>query len=143
MAMGSKKKTKKTTSTMSYRRKARPKTRHRGMVILMFLALVVVCSAAASQVWTRLRSINSGYKLTEVNAEHSRLVETNRQLKIELALLKSPARIKRIASSKLGMASPRPHQVRKLVNRNRNKAAGEERLAGAAGGAVASRRNGS
>jgi len=99
------------------------------VVILMLVLLAIVGGAAGSQVWTRLRALDSGYKLTEVNAEHRRLLEVNRQLKIELTLLKNPARIKRIATRKLGMSPPRPHQVRKLVDRNRRAAEGDRRLA--------------
>ena len=128
MVMGTRKKK---HPRKTYSRSSRKGPRRRGMVALMLVALVVICSAASVQVWTRLRSINSGYKLSEVTAEQARLQETNRQLKIELALLKNPARIKAFAARKLGMAPPKPHQVRRLVDRTKHGLSQDQRLAGA------------
>jgi len=97
----------------------------------MLVILVAVSAGASVQVWTRLRSVTSGYKLSEVTAEHARLQEINRQLKIELALLKNPARVKAWAKSKYGMTPPKPHQVRRLVDRSNRRGAEDKRLAGA------------
>ena len=131
MVMGTRKK--KQTSK-PYRRSPRKGTHRRGKVILMLVILVAVCAGASAQVWTRLRSVTSGYKLSEVAAEHARLQEVNRQLKIELALLKNPARVKDWAKRKYGMTPPKPHQVRRLVDRSRQSGAEDRRLAGAARG---------
>ena len=114
----------------------------RGMVALMLAALIVVCAGASAQVWTRLRSIDSGYKLSDVNAENARLVETNRQLKIELALLKNPARVKDFAARELGMAPPKAHQVRRLIDRTRRTGTEDQRLAGARHAGGRGERNG-
>ena len=118
----------------TYSRSTRKGPRRRGKVILMLVLMVAVCAGASVQVWTRLRSVTSGYKLSEVTAEHARLQEINRQLKIELALLKNPARIKAWARSKYGMTPPKPHQVRRLVDRSSRRGAEDQRLAGAAPG---------
>lgn len=139
MVMGTRKK-KHTRKT--YSRSPRKDPHRRGMVALMLVALIVVCAAASAQVWTRLRSIDSGYKLSEVNAEHDRLQETNRQLRIELALLKNPARVKDFATRKLGMAPPKPHQVRRLVDRTRRTGSEDQRLAGARQAGARGERNG-
>ena len=91
-----------------------PATRKRTAVVLLLVALVVGVTAAVSQIWTRLEVIDYGYKLSRVNSEQVRLLEVNRRLKIEYALLKNPTHINRIAQEKLGMKPPAPEQVRRL-----------------------------
>ena len=39
------------------------------------------------------------------------LVETNKKLRLEIATLKSYARIERFATEELGMSKPKPEQV--------------------------------
>ena len=91
-----------------------PATRKRTAVVLLLVALVVGVTAAVSQIWTRLEVIDYGYKLSKVNQEHTRLLEINRRLKIEFALLKNPTYINRVARERLGMKPPAPEQVRRL-----------------------------
>jgi cell division protein FtsL len=88
--------------------------RRRGIVALLLVALVMATAAAISQVWTRLKAIEYGYKISEASKEHARLQQINRRLRVEVALLKSPARITRIATEELGMHPPRPEQIRRL-----------------------------
>jgi len=80
----------------------------------MLVALVLCTAAATSHVWTRLKAIELGYRLSKASKQHAKLLEINRRLRIEVALLKSPDRIARIASEELGMQQPRPGQVRRL-----------------------------
>jgi hypothetical protein len=40
-----------------------------------------------------------------------RLREINRKLRVELALLKSPANLEMLAVKKLGLGQPRPEQI--------------------------------
>jgi cell division protein FtsL len=86
----------------------------RGLVALMVLGMAVACSAAATQVWTRLRVIDYGYQLSQASKENVRLKESNRRLRLELALLKSPSRIAQIATVELGLHPPTPEQIRRL-----------------------------
>jgi cell division protein FtsL len=84
------------------------------VVVLMLVVLGVSAAAAVGQIWTRQRTIDCGYRISRANREHVRLVEINRRLEIELALLKSPQRITRIATRRLGMRPPAPEQVRRI-----------------------------
>lgn len=93
---------------------AAPAPRRRGVVVVLLLALAVVTSALISQVWTRLKKIEYGYKISKASKENSGLLEINRRLRIEVALLKRPARIHRYATEELGMTAPRPEQIRRL-----------------------------
>lgn len=88
--------------------------RRRAAVCLVVLATALVAAAAISHVWTRLRAIEHGYKISKASKRHMKLLEVNRQLRIEVALLKNPARVARIASEELGMHHPRPDQIRRL-----------------------------
>lgn len=88
--------------------------RRRGVVLLLLLAMVVVTAASVSQVWTRLKAIDYGYRISKASKEHVKLLEINRRLRIEVALLKRPGRIARIAREELGLREPHPEQIRRL-----------------------------
>jgi len=86
----------------------------RGLLILMLVAALVAGSAAVCQVWTRLRAIDYGYKISKASSLQTQLTEANRRLRLEIALLTSPTRIARIANEELGLQPPAPEQVRRL-----------------------------
>jgi cell division protein FtsL len=88
----------------------------RGIVALMVIIATVAATAAICQVWTRLRAIEYGYKISKATQEHTKLIESNRRLRLEVALLKNPARIARLAEE-LGLRHPRSDQVRRLRHR--------------------------
>lgn len=81
--------------------------------MLLLLALVTT-AAAISQVWTRLQVIQYGYKISEASKERSKLREKNRRLRVEIAVLKNPARIAQIASEQFGLQQPLPKQIHRL-----------------------------
>lgn len=60
--------------------------------------------------WQHFRSIEYGYKIEAQKAEHDRLVEMNRTLKLEAASLRDPGRIDTLARQ-MGLESPEPGQV--------------------------------
>lgn len=86
----------------------------RGAVVIMTVAVCAFTAAAVSQVWTRLKAIEYGYKISQATKTQAELLEVNRRLRIEVALLKSPARIIQIATSELEMQHPRPEQIRRV-----------------------------
>jgi len=61
--------------------------------------------------WCRVQYVNVGYELSRVTAKHAALVTLQNSLKVELARLKSPARIEKIARDKLGLVRPTADQV--------------------------------
>lgn len=69
--------------------------------------LVLACIA---HVWLRLQVIRIGYDLSAARAMQLRLEHERRELEIELATLRDPARIERVAR-RLGMIAPRAGQV--------------------------------
>ncbi len=76
---------------------------------------LVVCGALAAtglfHTWQRVDGIRLSYRLSEVTAEHQALLRSNEHLRLEVATLKAPSRIERLARENLGMLPPRPSQV--------------------------------
>ncbi len=61
--------------------------------------------------WCRVQSIQVRYEISELTADQDRLVMLQDNLKIELARLKSPQRIAKIAKEKLGLILPTNKQL--------------------------------
>lgn len=79
--------------------------------IRMFSACVAALFAMMLvYAWQHFRSIEYGYKIEAQKAEHDRLVEMNRTLKLEAASLRDPGRIDTLARQ-MGLESPEPGQV--------------------------------
>jgi len=80
---------------------------------LLWFALLTLFLIVSSLffVWSRIQTIQLGYEISNALKEGRALVETNKKLRLEMATLKSYARIERIATEELGMSKPRPDQV--------------------------------
>lgn len=87
--------------------------RRNGWATLLLIALVVCSAGAIAQTWTNLRAIEYGYAISKATTRRARLRENNRRLRVELALLKSPARIAG-EGAKAELRPPEPSQVRRL-----------------------------
>jgi cell division protein FtsL len=61
--------------------------------------------------WCRVQSIQIRYEISELGADQDRLVMLQDNLKIELARLKSPQRIAKIAKEQLGLILPTNKQL--------------------------------
>jgi cell division protein FtsL len=75
------------------------------LLVLLFVVVGVV------HVTSRILVVSAGYELSRIEAQHRRLSLENDRLKLELATLKSPARLERHAREKLGMGPPAPAAV--------------------------------
>jgi len=91
-----------------------PAEPRRGFVLLLGVCFLCAATAAICQVWTRMRAIEYGYKLSKATKRHAELLELNRRLRLEVAVLTSPSRIARVASEELGLRPPTPEQIRRL-----------------------------
>lgn len=78
------------------------------LTLIGALALVV-CALAV--VGLRVQSVHLGYRVDSVRTEHGELSSLIRQLEVELATLRSPARIESRARE-LGLITPARQQVR-------------------------------
>ena len=101
----SKKKTKK-----SQKKKAKPKWRQRRLATIIAIFLWLLFSGFG-YVWCRVQVVNLGYLLSDIHRLHTRLVNDNKKLHLELARLKAPERVQRIAIEKLGLKHPSKDQI--------------------------------
>ncbi len=79
-----------------------------------FLAFCIISALIAFSlfyVWSRVLVINLGYDLSQAMEIQGELVQDNKKLQIEIATLKSLARIERIAQDELDMEKPLPGQI--------------------------------
>lgn len=61
--------------------------------------------------WCRVQYVRTGYEITKASDHQRELVKIRQNLMIELARLKSPERIERIAKQQLGLITPTPEQI--------------------------------
>ena len=90
-----------------------PGDRRRASLLGIFLQLLPVAGLAAVfavvgvvHVTSRVMSVGIGYRLSTLESEVRGLARGADQLKLELAILKSPARLEKIARGQLGMVPP-------------------------------------
>lgn len=91
-------------------RKRKPATRQRyTWVWIVYMGLFMV--ALFSYTWCRVQCTQIGYEISRAAADHKAALAIKNNLKIELARLKSPQRIARIARERLGLITPKPEQT--------------------------------
>ena len=61
--------------------------------------------------WSRVQCVRIGYDITQLADQRHALAADQSNLKIELARLKSPRRIEKIAQEQIGLTTPSPDQV--------------------------------
>lgn len=82
--------------------------------IRMFSAVVsLFFLMAIFYTWQHFRSLEYGYQIEAQKTEHDRLIEVNRNLKLEQALLRDPSRID-VLARQMELAPARPGQVMRL-----------------------------
>lgn len=84
-------------------------------VLPALLAGALFSAVGIVHVSARVLVVRSGYQLSELEAEHRALTRENDRLKLELATLKNPARLEKIAREDLGMIPASPGDVTTLV----------------------------
>ena len=80
-------------------------------VTLTLIGALALVACALAVVGLRVQSVRLGYRVDTVRADHADLTALVRQLEVELATLRSPARIESRARE-LGLITPARQQVR-------------------------------
>jgi cell division protein FtsL len=79
-------------------------------VLLHLLPAVLLAALFAAvgilHVTSRVLVVDTGYRLSKAESEGRSLTRENDRLKLELATLKAPARLERLAREQLGMMMP-------------------------------------
>lgn len=84
---------------------------HGHRVLLACCIGAIFVAFALFLVWTNHQSIRMGYVISGLHQERVRLLELNRELKVELANLTSLDRLEQRAREDLGLVVPQPEQV--------------------------------
>jgi len=80
-------------------------------VTLIIGLLIAFMGSGIGFVWSNHEKTQIGYDIAELKKEEMRLLEINRKLRLEIALLKSPANLEAHAVKRLGLRQPKPDQI--------------------------------
>ncbi|MCP4107024.1 MAG: hypothetical protein GY749_16050 [Desulfobacteraceae bacterium] len=89
-------------------------TRNFGKLKIMGIWIIVMAIFIGQlflYAWCRVQCIQIGYEISQETDNHEKLITMQNKLRIELASLKSPERIAKIAKGNLGLAMPTPDQI--------------------------------
>ena len=81
------------------------------MIAVWLLLLCALIAELLGYTWVRVQCVRVGYEIAVLNRETLRLNELQDNFKLELARLRSPQRITKIAREKLGLTMPAPRQM--------------------------------
>ncbi len=91
--------------------KAGPKRIKLRRLLLLALLMLFFIGGSLFYVWSRIQVIRLGYEISSALKEEKALTEVNKRLRLEIATLKSYARIEKFAVEELRMVKPKPEQV--------------------------------
>ncbi len=92
------------------------KKKRRG-TLLILLGILMLFSFLVLRVWFSSKAVELAYEVDHLTAEKEALEEENRKFSLEIAKLKSPERISRIAKVDLNMIRPSRVEVITLERR--------------------------
>lgn len=78
--------------------------------ILSLVAFMAILSLF--YIWSRVQIVQYGYEINSLNDRRMSLLEENKKIKVEVATLKAPQRIEKIALEQLRMRAPDQTQIR-------------------------------
>jgi cell division protein FtsL len=81
---------------------------------LVFVALfgaLALIGCCLFNVWAHHQVISLGYEISQASQEEQDLLKENKKLRLELAALKSPGRIEKMALKELGFVNPQKEQL--------------------------------
>ena len=90
--------------------KSKAKKSYKTVFSLLLVITLLICSLIFF-VWARLQITHLGYQISQANSTQQELLKLNKQLKLEVASLKSFSRIENIAKNQLGLTNPEPRQL--------------------------------
>lgn len=77
--------------------------------IVFILGIIIFCIFFYT--WQRVQILRLGYAIEKLEVQKAETILQNKQLRIELAALKSPANLEHLAEQRLGMLRPKMGQV--------------------------------
>ncbi|MCP4668394.1 MAG: cell division protein FtsL [Deltaproteobacteria bacterium] len=82
----------------------------RQMFLIVFMLLLLMGSSIG-YVWSNFETTQIGYDLSQLKKEGMRLREIQQKLRLELAYLRSPQRLQKLAFQELGLRQPSTEQI--------------------------------
>lgn len=80
------------------------------------LGVMLPASALIWHVWHEYRIVHLGYEIAAVTQEHRNLLEENKKLSVEAAILGRSDRVTGVAREQFGLQLARPDQITVLEN---------------------------
>jgi cell division protein FtsL len=80
-------------------------------LLVVIVTVITFMSCSIGYVWSNFEGTQLGYSISRLKTEERALINANRQLKVELAYLKSSERLEKVALEDLGMKWPTRDQV--------------------------------
>ena len=78
---------------------------------ILIIFMTIFLSELLFFTWCRVQTIGTGYEISRETQRHQDLINFQNNLKVELARLKSPERIAKIAKNQLGLITPTQEQM--------------------------------
>lgn len=95
-------------------KKERERKRRNGLMWVLLLTLFV--GELLFYTWCRVQCVQTGYEITRETRKQKELLSLQNSLDIELARLKAPENISRIARNQLALGMPEPQQIVLMPN---------------------------
>ena len=92
-------------------KRRKKKTRNPKLLVVSLVIMGLFIAELLFYTWCRVQSIQTRYEISELKVRQKQLVTHQDNLKIELARLKSPKRIAKIAKQQLGLSAPTNKQL--------------------------------
>jgi len=92
-------------------RKTLKNIRKPNATLLLILFMTIFLAELLFFTWCRVQTIGSGYEISKETRRHQDLITLKNNLKVELARLKSPERIAKIAKNQIGLITPTREQM--------------------------------
>ncbi len=80
-------------------------------LLVVIVTVITFMSCSIGYVWSNFEGTQLGYSISRLKTEERALINVNRQLKVELAYLKSSERLEKVALEDLEMKWPTRDQV--------------------------------
>ena len=88
-----------------------PKRVNGDLSIVVLFGTLALIGCCLFNVWAHHQVISLGYEISQASQEEQDLLKENKRLRLELAALKSPGRIEKMALKELGFVNPQKEQL--------------------------------
>jgi len=92
-------------------RKTLKNIRKPNKTLILIIFMTIFLTEFLFFTWCRVQTIRAGYEISKETKNHQDLITLKNNLKVELARLKSPERIAKIAKNQLGLTAPTREQM--------------------------------